>query len=55
VSTAGEIEAALVSMKQERAGGLIVLSDGLFLKHARRIAELARAAPAHDVRETRKE
>jgi putative ABC transport system substrate-binding protein len=40
-STASQIEAALVLMKQERAGALIVLPDGFFLAQARRIAELA--------------
>jgi len=40
-STESEIEAALVLMKQERAGALIVLPDGFFQAQARRIAELA--------------
>src|SRR5205085_743614 len=40
-STASEIEAALVLMKQERPGALIVLPDPFFLTQARRIAELA--------------
>ena len=40
-STAGEIEAALAAMKQERAGALIVLADSLFFAQGRRIAELA--------------
>ena len=40
-STASQIETALGAIKQERAEGLIVLPDGLFLAQARRIAELA--------------
>lgn len=39
--TASQIEAALGAMTRERAGGLIVLPDGLFLLQARQIAELA--------------
>ena len=40
-STASQIEAAFVLMKQERAGALIVLPDSFFLAQARRMAELA--------------
>jgi putative ABC transport system substrate-binding protein len=40
-STSTQIDAAFGSMKEERAGALIVLPDPLFLAHARRIAELA--------------
>ena len=40
-STASQIEAAFGSMKQERAGALIVLPDQFFFAQARRIAELA--------------
>ena len=40
-STESQIEAALVLMKQERAGALILLPDPFFLAQARRIAELA--------------
>jgi len=39
--TASQIEAALVLMKQERAGALIVLPDPFFRSQGRRIAELA--------------
>jgi len=39
--TASEIGAAFAVMKQERAGALIVLPDGLFFIQAHRIAELA--------------
>jgi putative ABC transport system substrate-binding protein len=39
--TASQIEAVFGSMKQERAGALIVLADAFFLAQARRIAELA--------------
>ena len=36
-----QIEAAFASMKQERAGALIVLGDAFFFAQARRLAELA--------------
>ena len=39
--TANQIEAAFDVMKRDRAGGLIVLGDGLFFSQAPRIAELA--------------
>ncbi len=38
--TASEIETAFATMKQERAGALIVLGDPFFFSQARRIAEL---------------
>ncbi|MGH9650140.1 MAG: ABC transporter substrate-binding protein [Terriglobales bacterium] len=40
-STASQIEAALGAMKQERAGGMIVLADPLFMTQRRQITELA--------------
>jgi ABC-type uncharacterized transport system substrate-binding protein len=40
-SIASQIDAAFGSMKQERAGALVVLPDGFFLAQAGRIAELA--------------
>ena len=40
-STESEIETAFGTMKQERAGALIVLGDPFFFAQARRIAELA--------------
>lgn len=40
-SSVSQLEAALVSMKQERPGALIVLPDAFFRSQARRIADLA--------------
>jgi putative ABC transport system substrate-binding protein len=37
----GQIEAAFIAIKQDRAQALILLGDGLFFSQARRIAELA--------------
>jgi putative ABC transport system substrate-binding protein len=39
--TAQEIEIAFPTMTQRNASGLIVATDGLFIQHYRKIAELA--------------